>query len=44
MIHYQVYKNQNTTKWVTFVHGAGAAHLFGLSRFGHLKKCLMFFY
>jgi len=25
MIHYTVYENQNTTQWVTFVHGAGGS-------------------
>ena len=25
MLSYSVYRNENTTKWVTFVHGAGGS-------------------
>ena len=38
MIHYQVYKNQNTTKWVTFVHGAGGSSSIWFKQIRAFKK------
>jgi pimeloyl-ACP methyl ester carboxylesterase len=32
VLNYTIYENQNSTQWVTFVHGAGEAHQYGSNK------------
>ena len=38
MLSFSVYKNENTSKWVTFIHGAGGSSSIWFQQFRAFKK------